>query len=193
MDVYDAIRQRRSIRKFQQDKKISREVLERLVEAARLAPSGANLQPVKYLIADDDRVVAGIFDNVKWAGYLAPYGDPKEGEKPVAYIALLQDKSIRESGSELDVGAAAQNIFLAAVNEGIGTCWIGSINRKAVRELLKLPENLILNTVIAAGYPGESPIYEDESGSIKYYRDGSGVLHVPKRKMQDIVFWNSAE
>jgi len=193
MELYEAIKKRRSIRKFVQTRKIDRKILERLIEAARLAPSAANIQPVKYVIADDEKLVEEIFRHVRWAGYVAPHRTPKEGEKPVAFIALLADLELRKDGYQLDIGAAAQNIFLAAVAEGLGTCWIGSLDRDEISRLLNLPGNLFLDTVIAVGYPAESPVYEDETGSVKYYLDENDVLHVPKRKLEDILFWNQVD
>jgi len=186
MNTYETIIKRRTIRKFKQEK-IKRDVLIKLINAARHAPSGANLQPLKYIIVDRPEKVEKIFIYLKWAGYLAPHGDPKEGEKPVAYIIVLADTKIRKTGYELDAGAAIQNILLAAEEEDIGTCWIGSIDREAVRTLLNIPEEYIIDSVIALGYKGENSVSEDERGSIKYYRDENGMIHVPKRKLEDII------
>ena len=193
MEVYEAIKKRRSVRKFIQDRKIDRKVFERLIEAARLAPSASNIQPVKYVIADDEKLAEEIFRHVRWAAYVAPHRTPKEGERPVAFIALCADLGLRKDGYQLDIGAAVQNIFLAATAEGLGTCWIGSLNRDEISRLLNLPDNLFLNTLIAVGYPAESPVYEDENGSVKYYLDENDVLHVPKRKLSDILYWNKAD
>ncbi|HHV59880.1 MAG TPA: nitroreductase [Clostridiaceae bacterium] len=186
MDVYQAIYKRRTIRKFKQQK-IDRKVLEKLIDAARFAPSGNNLQPVKYRIVEEPEEVAKVFEQVKWAGYIAPEGNPKKGEEPVAFIMVLADTNIRKAGYELDVGAAVQNLLLSAVEEGIGTCWIGSVNRDNVRNILNIPENLVISTAIALGYPAEEPVSEEEQGSIKYYKDSNGVLHVPKRALRDII------
>ena len=186
MSVYETILKRRTIRKFNQ-KKIERPVLEKLINAARLAPSGANMQPLKYIIVDDADKVEEVFKHVKWAGYIAPAGNPGEGEKPVAYIGILVDTDIRSGGYELDIGAAAQNIFLTAEEEGIGTCWMGAIDRDAIKKALNIGEKYLLNTVVALGYPAESPVIVEENGSIKYFKDENGVLHVPKRKLSDII------
>ncbi|HOJ09903.1 MAG TPA: nitroreductase family protein [Clostridiales bacterium] len=186
MSAYDIILRRRTIRKFKQDK-IERELLVKLVNAARHAPSGANMQPAKYLIIDDSNTVKKIFEHLKWAGYIAPHGDPKEGERPVAYIIVLADTRIRKSGYELDLGAAIQNILITAEEENIGTCWIGSVNREEVRQILDIPDELLINSVIALGYKAESSVAEEENGSIKYYKDNKGILHVPKRKLKDIM------
>jgi nitroreductase len=186
MNAYEAILGRRTIRKFRQEK-IEHTILEKLINAARVAPSASNIQPLKYIIADQKEQVGKVFENVKWAGYITPAGNPGENEKPVAFIIILADTSIRASGYELDIGAAAQNIFIAAYEEGIGTCWIGSVNRDKVREALSIPDNYAINSVIALGYAAESPVIEDEKGSIKYYKDDKGVLHVPKRRLEDII------
>ena len=186
MNVYETIRNRRTIRKFKQQR-IERGILEKLIDAARFAPSSSNMQPLKYMIVDEPGMAARIFEYVKWAGYITPAGNPDEGEKPVAFIIILVDSEIRASGYELDIGAAAQSIFLAAEEEGIGTCWMGAIDKERIRSILVISERFIINTVIALGYSGESPVTEDEKGSIKYYKDGSGVLHVPKRKLTDII------
>lgn len=189
MGVYDTILKRRTVRKFKNEK-IDREILLKLVNAARHAPSAANLQPIKYLIVDDSEKVKDLFAHLKWAAYLAPDGTPGENERPVAYIIILIDTEIRKSGYELDVGAAVQNILLAAEEENIGTCWMGAIDREAIRKLFDIPDRYIIDTLVALGYKAESPVAEEENGSIKYYKDEKGVLHVPKRKLEDIVLFN---
>jgi nitroreductase len=186
MTVYEAALQRRTIRKFKQQP-VQRKLLEKYVDAARMAPSGSNVQPLKYIIVDDPAKVSQVFANVKWAGYIAPKGDPGEGERPVAYILILADTEIKKAGYELDAGAAAQNIFLTALEDGVGTCWMGSIDRDKIRELLKIPERYIINTLVALGYMGESPVAEEMKDSVKYYKDSQGVLHVPKRTLQEVI------
>ena len=186
MSAYDVILNRRTIRKFKQQD-IELDLLKKLINAARFAPSANNIQPLKYKLVHNKEQVKAVFEHVRWAGYIAPTGNPGEGEKPVAYIVILADTDIRSSGYELDVGAAAQSIFIAAQEEGIGTCWMGAIDRDKIKQLLNIPEKYILNTVIALGYVGETPVSEDECGSVKYYKDDKGVLHVPKRKLEDII------
>lgn len=186
MNAYDLIRQRRTIRKFQQ-KKLDRAQLERMVDAARLAPSAQNMQPLKYIIVDEEEKAEQFFKFVKWAGYIAPAGNPGEGERPVAYLVILLDTQLRETGYEVDVGAAAQNIFITALEEGIGSCWMSNIDRDGISKLLNIPEIYKINSIVALGYPSESPVIDDENGSIKYYKDDNGILHVPKRKLDDVI------
>ncbi len=187
MDFYDILKNRRTVRKFRQEP-IPLETLEKIVDTARFCPSAANLQPMRFRIVNDPKTVAEMQPLVKWAAYLAPNGDPAEGEKPTAFILVCVDKEIRPNGTTPDVGGAVQNILLAGAYEGIGTCWMGSIDRKAICKLNDLPERYQLDTVIALGYKGEEPrTVPVENGDIKYYKDENGVLNVPKRSLKDIL------
>lgn len=189
MDVYEAILARRTIRKFKQEP-VPRTTLQKLVNAARLAPQAANLQPIKYVVVDDKELLDPIFATTKWAGYIAPHGTPQEGERPIAYIVVLVDQEIRKSGYDTDAGAAVENLLLAAVGEGLGSCWIGSVDRDSVRSLLAIPGRYIIHTIVALGYPAERSVAVDAQDSIRYYKDGAGVMHVPKRKLEEVLFLN---
>jgi len=191
MGTYETILERRTIRKFKQ-KRIGRDILEKLVNTGRLAPSAANLQPLEYFIADDDALKEKIFPNLAWAGYIKPEGDPGEGERPAAYIVILSDRR-KNASPDRDIGASAQNINNVAQEEGIGICWIGAFKKKEISQIIGALEKLTVELVLALGYPLESPVCEDieKDGSIKYYKDRSGRLHVPKRKLEDIVHFNS--
>ena len=190
MNIYEAIRKRRSIRRFKQ-KEIKYELLLKFVDMARIAPSASNLQPLEYIIVNKKEIVDKIFPNLGWAGYLGKEGPPPEGKRPVSYIVVLINKNIKAPTPLRDVGAAVENILLAAVEEGIGTCWIGSINRKNVENILKVPENYLIDSIIALGYPDEESIIEEAKDSIKYWKDKRGIMHVPKRKLYDIVHFNT--
>lgn len=186
MKVYEAAMKRRTIRKFSQ-KKIENETLLKFIDAARVSPSSTNMQPVKYIIVNKDETVKELFPLVKWAGYIAPKGNPQKGEEPTAYIVILADTNLRKAGFEYDIGAAAQTILLCAEEEGIGSCWMYSIDRDKIRGLLNIEEQYEINCVLSLGYPAEAPCIEDENGSIKYYKDLNGTLHVPKRKREDVL------
>lgn len=188
MDVMEAIRSRRSIRKFQQ-KTISTDVLKKLVDAGRLAPSGANLQPLEYLVVTDDSMLDKVFDGLNWAGYLAD-GTPKEGEKPTAYIVILANQNITQN-YQIDVGLAAENIMLAAAAEGLGSCMLRNIKRYNLRGVMSVPNHLAIDSVIALGYPAEKSVVEELTDSVEYWNDDKDILHVPKRNLEDIVHFNS--
>lgn len=189
MNFYELILSRRSIRQFKQEP-IPREILERLVNAARLAPSAANLQPLEYVVVDAEEVKRQLFPCLKWASYIAPEGNPKPGHEPVAYIFTLANSQIREKGYEYDVGAAMENMILAAREQGIGSCWLLSVEREKVQEVLKIPAQYRVDSVLALGYPDEEPVAEDMKDSVKYWKDKKGKLHVPKRVLKDIIHFN---
>lgn len=180
---------RRSIRRFNQ-KQIPMDLLQKLVNAGRVAPSGGNLQPIEYLVVNNKNLLPEIFETLKWAGYIAPRGNPTIGKRPVAYIMILVNKKIVPSNYERDVGAAVENILLTALENSIGTCWIGTVDKKKLRKILNIPEHIIIDSVISLGYPDENPIIEEMAGSVKYWKDKNDVLHVPKRRLKDIMYIN---
>lgn len=185
MDVYGTILKRRTIRKFRQDK-IPSILFKKLVNAARLAPSGANKQPWHFSVISESEKCDTIFPYLKWAGYITPHGTPKKGEEPTSYIVI----SINEKEAvtpQCDASAAAMNIILTATELGIGTCWIGAIDKKGLIENITLPKEYTLYYVIAMGYSAESPRISEYEGSVKYYKDDSDTLVVPKKSLSDIV------
>jgi len=94
---------------------------------------------------------------------------------------------VTDSSAEKDVGAAIENFILSAWSLGIGTCWIVSIDREKLRQLLQIPERLVIDSIVACGYPDETPVVEVMSDDVRYWKDESGVLHVPKRSLNDIL------
>jgi nitroreductase len=189
MGVYELILRRRTIRQFQA-LPVPRSVLEKIVNAGRLAPSAGNLQPLEFIVVDDDAIRRLILSCLRWAGSIAPRGDPMPGHEPVAYIVTLVNLQIKEKGFEYDVGAAMENMTLAAWEEGIGSCWLISVDRKKAAEILAVPEEYRVDSVLALGYPAEKPVAEEFQGSVKYWKDEAGVLHVPKRSLQDVLHFN---
>jgi nitroreductase len=187
--IYATIVRRRTIRKFRPDP-VTRVLLERLVDAARLAPSAANLQPLEFVAVDDAGLRAAIFPCLKWAAYIAPAGDPGPGEEPAAYIVTLANTAIREKMFEYDIGAATQNMILAALEEGVGSCWLLSIDRDRLRSVLGIPDGYRIDSVLALGYPAEDPAPEVLTDSCKYWKDAAGRLHVPKRALPSVLHVN---
>ena len=95
MSIYELIQNRRTIRRFKQET-ISYAILEKIVNAGRIAPSGSNLQPCEYIIVDDPQFVAQVYTQTRWAGYLPPeQGPPKENERPTAFIIILINRHRR--------------------------------------------------------------------------------------------------
>lgn len=160
------------------------------MEAARLAPSGANMQPLEYIIVDEEGLLPQVFSTLKWAGYIAPKGNPPPGEEPAAYIVILINRHRRPQGGEHDAGIAAAYISLVAYEKGLGSCLLGSVDRDRLRQILKVPDHCDIDLVVALGYPNENPVVEELRDSVKYWKDELGVLHVPKRKLADILHHN---
>ncbi|MBN1269657.1 MAG: nitroreductase family protein [Kiritimatiellae bacterium] len=184
----DLVLKNRSCRRFREDDPIARETLLELVDLARLSPSGANLQPLRYVLAHDPETNALVFPNLQWAGYLKDWKGPEKGERPAAYIVILHDTKVT-SHLGVDHGFAAQTILLGAVEKGLAGCVIGSIDRERLRLNLKIPDYFEILLVLALGNPGEKVVIEpvgSEHG-VKYWRDREGVHHVPKRARDDLI------
>ena len=165
--------------------------LKKLVNAARLAPSGANLQPLEFVVINSKDICDDVFRTLAWAGYISPRGIPGPEERPVAYMLVLANTGIRKENYQWDAGAAMENMILTALAEGIGSCWIGSINRARLAELLGIPPHLVIDSILALGYSAESPKKEILKKDCKYWKDDKGRLHVPKRDLVKIIHFNS--
>ena len=190
MSVYDLIYLRRSIRKFRQEA-IEYELLKKIVDSGRVAPSASNMQPLEFIVVDKPETVNAIFKHTTWARLLPNNtGRPAADQQPVAFIVVLVNKEHETAWTGHDVGAAAENIILTALHHQVGTCWLASVNRTSVASLLNVPDKFRIDSVIALGYPAEDPVMEPLKGSTAYYRDESGRLHVPKRKLVDILHRN---
>jgi nitroreductase len=142
MDVFEAIEKRRSVRNYE-PASVPREKLDKILEAARLAPSASNIQPRHFIVVTDaerrDALSRGMF-----AGFLK--------EAPVVIVACGDEKKAPK-WHVVDVAIAVENMVLAATGEGLGTCWIGSFDQNHVRNVLKIPENLRVIVLLAVGYP----------------------------------------
>ncbi len=178
----------RSYRRFIQKHQIKDKWLYRLLHLARQSASGANLQPLKFILSNSDDKNELIFNTLSWAGYLKGWDGPEEGERPSAYIILLGDMDLDKS-FQYDAGIASQSITLGAAELGLGACLIGSIKRDTLRSALAIPEKYEILLVIALGKPAEQVVIDDvdENGEIKYWRDEKGVHHVPKRGLEEVI------
>jgi nitroreductase len=190
MKVYDAIVSRRSIRRFEQ-KRISTETLKKLVNAARLAPSAANLQPLEFFVVSDKKLGSEIFKTLSWAGYLKPKFIPKKTERPAAYIIIIGKNPKNNLWFIRDASIAAENIVLAAEGEGLGSCILLKIDKEKLRDIIKIPKEYKIDSLIALGYKAEEPVVEYiKNDDVRYWLDEEDVLHVPKRKIKDIIHFN---
>jgi nitroreductase len=188
MAFRDLIEKNRSYRRFHQDVQVSSETLRDLVDLARLSASASNRQPLRFYLSNDVKTNAVIFSTLKWAGYLRDWPGPAEGERPSAYIILLNDTEISKTPG-CDQGIAAQSIMLGAVERDLGGCMIGSVDREQLSAALRINPRYEIVLVLALGKPAEKvqiePVGVD--GDIRYWRDEAGIHHVPKRALDDLL------
>jgi nitroreductase len=186
--IKEIIQRNRSYRRFYQDELVSMETLRKLVNLARLSASGANLQPLRYILSCDPEKNSHIFPHLAWAGYLKEWPGPEEGERPSAYILILGDTQVSKSFG-CDHGIAAQSILLGAAELGLGGCMIGSVKRAELAQTLNIDPRYEILLAIALGRPKETVQIEPlgADGSVKYWRDENNVHHVPKRALEDII------
>ena len=185
--ISELIKKNRSIRRFHQKIAIPESDLREMVENARLTPSGRNAQTLRYLLSSTPEMNALIFPTLSWAGYLADWGGPKDGERPSAYIVILNDDTISKTFF-CDHGIASLAILLTAVEKGYGGCIIASVKSDKLREALQIPERYSIVQVLALGKPAETVVIEPMAyGDIKYWRDPQDIHHVPKRSLEEII------
>ncbi len=178
------LKNRRTIRFFEQ-RSVDTPLLLEAVDCARLAPSAANLQPIKYKIINDKDTVLKIFPYTKWAGYL-PDVNPEEKDSPAAFILMALDTEIKEN-CECDAGICAMSITMCLESQGVATCMIGSFDKGKVSEILGLDRRFKPLYLIAAGYPAQKSRAVGCTDGIKYTCDKDGNFSVPKRSMEEIL------
>lgn len=161
MSVKTIIAKRRSIRKYQ-NKEVSTDLIKEVVDAARLAPSGNNAQPSRYLIIKDEKIKKKLKENKVFKQefvYKAPViivccGDPETYPKEKLESGFDDPYKIR---AVRDVSIAAQNLVLRATELGLGTCYIGWRHKGRIKKVLGIPKNYVVPFVITLGYPAEKP------------------------------------
>ncbi len=188
MDMKTLVQKSRSYRRFDQDFAISAETLYGLITLAQYAPTGSNMQPLKFWLSNTPEMNDAIFKNLAWAGALKDWSGPAEGERPAAYILILGDTEIKQNFG-VDYGIAAQTIMLGAAELGLGGCMIASFQAKGLRNVLAIPERYEILLVLALGKPAETVVTEPlgDDGITTYYRDEQDVHHVPKRSLELLI------
>jgi len=151
MDVYEAIRSRRSIRAYKSDT-VPREALDRILEAARLAPSARNRQEWRFIVVTDKQKIAELAEAANGQSFVA--------EAPVVLAFCATRMHVMGCGVDagvVDTSIPLSYVTLAAVAEGLGTCWLGAFKQDRVRQLLGIPEEVLVVGVTPLGYPAKSP------------------------------------
>lgn len=154
MKVLDVIQKRRSVRKYKEDP-IPEKALMRVLEAARLAPSGKNFQPWKFIIVKDKALKEKLAQASAGQFFMA--------EAPIIIVGCgFPDNCYAHMGRymkswSVDVTIALEHLILQAREEGLGTCWIGSFEEEEVKTILNIPENVKVLALTPLGYPDEIP------------------------------------
>ena len=149
MEVFEAIKSRRSIRKYTKDP-VPEDLIVKILDAGRWAPSASNRQPWSFTVLKDEEVRRKIAEATTYGIFLA--------EAPLG-IAVVVDPQASTHPVE-DGAIAAQNMLLAAHALGLGACWIGSYNsfyEEKIKTILSIPKNKRLLSIISIGFPAESP------------------------------------
>ncbi|MGE5599139.1 MAG: nitroreductase family protein [Bacteroidota bacterium] len=153
-DVIEAIKERRTVRRFRPDP-VPEATIGRLIEAARRAPSAGNLQPWRFTVV--------LNQGARQALAAAAAGLEFIAEAPVCLVFSAEPQrsaaKYGRRGAELyclqDTAAAIENLLLAATGFGLGSCWVGAFDEQAVREAVGLPAEQRPVAIIALGHPAE--------------------------------------
>jgi len=156
MDTLETIKNRHSVRTFQ-NIDLPQEVVDKLLDAARWAPSAGNVQPWAFVVVSSQ--------NVKHNLSLAAYHQKDLEEAPIVIVVCADEKRAEErygqKGKTLfclqDTAAATQNILLAAHSFGLGTCWIGAFKEEEIKKIINAPKSMRPVVMIPVGYPKEVP------------------------------------
>ncbi|MGD9127471.1 MAG: nitroreductase family protein [Planctomycetia bacterium] len=150
MNVYEAILARKSVRAYQ-NREVSDEILDRILDAARMAPSASNRQEWRFVVVRDPEMREKLAEAARRQMFIA--------EAPVVVACCAEtDGHIMSCGEAcypIDVAAAIDHLTLAAVEEGLGTCWIGAFNQAKVKELLNIPPEIQVVELLPLGYPAD--------------------------------------
>ena len=159
MELYEAIEKRYSVRAYE-DKPVEQEKLDRIFEAVRQAPSASNRQPWKFILVRDAETRKKLVPVCKDQAFVA------EAAVVVAGVGLVPERRMAcgVPSDPVDLGIAMEHLALAAVAEGLGTCWIGSFYQDQIHDLLDIPAEATVVEVMTLGYPAGEPQYRDRKG-----------------------------
>ena len=143
LDLFETVKLRKSVRSYRSTP-VPREIIEKVFEAARLAPSSGTIQPWHFIVVEDKNRRVRIAKGCRYGRFLA--------RSPVV-IAACGDVKASPRWYAIETAVALEHVVLAATALGLGTCWIGRFNQEDIREVLKIPENLEIVALLALGYP----------------------------------------
>ncbi|MDN4754302.1 nitroreductase family protein [Porphyromonadaceae bacterium W3.11] len=164
MNFYELINHRQSDRKYDSSRPIPRDVIDRIINAARLAPSATNSQPWHFIVVDEPELKSKVASALTstLTGNMNKFATEASAlivilEEPANAMGKMGNLILKKHFPHIDLGIAASHIVLAAAEEGIGSCIIGWVNEKKVRELLDIPNKKAVPLVISLGYSLEEP------------------------------------
>ncbi len=153
MNVYESIKKRKSVRSYK-DKEIEEDKLNKILEAARLAPSASNNQEWRFVVVKDKAKREELAEAANSQWFIA--------EAPVILVCCAEtDEHVMSCGQlcyPIDVAIAIDHITLVAVEEGLGTCWIGAFSEDKVKEILNIPDNIHVVELLPLGYPKDASV-----------------------------------
>ena len=153
MDVFEAITQRKSIRKYK-DKEIEKEKLIKVLESARIAPSASNRQEWKFIVVKDENTRNKLVSAAHYQKFV--------GQAPVTIVACsTESERIMPCGQHaytVDLSIAVSFMMLEATELGLGTCWLGAFDEEAVKEILGIPSDIRVPAMFTLGYADENPV-----------------------------------
>lgn len=144
MDLFEAIQSRRSVRKYKKDQPVEDEKLQKILEACIASPSAHNGQPWEFIVIKKEETLKAISKETAYGQFLA--------DVPMG-VAIVLNPKLSQSFHMVDGGILTQNFALAAHALGLATCWVGTMNRDKVKEMLNIPKEKILLTILPLGYP----------------------------------------
>ena len=189
MNVHDAIKNRRSVREYS-SRPIPDEAMQRLRDSLRLAPSACNLQPWRFLFVTDEQLRRKLAEAANGQTFVA--------KAPLIVVACgYPDVAYKQMGGygnsvNIDVAIALDHLMLAAVAEGLGTCWIGAFDEGRVKKLLEAPERVKVVAMTPVGFPASADLIrpvasaarkpEAEVFSFERYRSPRSLIQSKKSR-----------
>ena len=185
----------RTYRRYDEARPVPRELLEDLVAAVRLAPTGNNTQLLRFHLSSEKDEVLKVYSHHRWAALLRDWDGPEPGERPAAYVTVCGPAGSRASSiRNQDAGIAAQTLALAARSAGLVGCMIASFDAGLAEALGLAEKGLEPLVVLALGWPAadERVVVEpaDTPHGLTYWRErdgGTWVHHVPKLGVDDLL------
>jgi nitroreductase len=186
MDVLDAIRTRRSVRKYQ-DRQVPWDEIVKVLQAAKYAPFAGNILNSKFIVVKNEEkrnAIAEACSEQHWMAiapiHIVVVGEPEKAER---YYGARGARLYTIQGG----AAAVQNMLLAAHSLGLGACWVGAFDEEEIRAICVLPEHVIVQAVVTIGYPDEKPElppkYRIEH--IMFFEKWWGRIEAPKTGLGD--------